>query len=130
MSSDKKQKLSPMRADRRAALRSGLLVLRVEHGGTNTFFGYASSLGKLGMALPTINPRKLGSEYDLSFKFPGDGIEVICRGRVVWVNDADPEPGKNPGMGIEFLDLDKGTGDKIEEWIKAGCETMQTPAKK
>jgi Tfp pilus assembly protein PilZ len=130
MSNEENKKLSPMRADRRAALRSGLLVLRVEHGGTNSFFGYANCLGKLGMGVPTINPRKLGSEYDLSFKFPGDGTEVACRGRVVWVNETDPEPGKNPGMGIEFLDLDKGTGDKIEEWIKAGCKPLETPKKK
>lgn len=130
MSSDEKQKLSPMRAERRAALRSGLLVVRVEHGETNTFFGYANSLGKLGMGIPTINPRKFGSEYDLSFKFPGDGTELRCRGRVVWVNETDPEPGKNPGMGIEFIDLDKDTGDKIEEWVKAGCKMMQRPPKK
>jgi uncharacterized protein (TIGR02266 family) len=107
-----------LRSNRRKNLRKQLLVLKVkgeDRGGV--FFGYAKTIGWGGMFISTVSPRKVGEEFEISFKTPGDGAEARCRCVVAWQRGFDPKFKEEPGMGIRFINLDVEVRAKIEEWV-------------
>ncbi len=107
-----------MRPNRRKDLRKHLLVLRVSEKSSKTFFGYAKNLSKGGMFISSTSPRRVGKEYEISFKFPGDGSETSCRCKVMWKREYSKKSSIEPGMGIMFLNLDEKTSDKINLWAE------------
>lgn len=108
-----------LRSDRRKNLRKQLLVLKVRgEDQKGVFFGYGKTLSKGGMFISSVNPRKLGEEFAISFKLDRVEKEIRCRCAVVWVREYDSMVKQEPGMGIKFLDLDDETREEINEWIK------------
>lgn len=108
-----------LRSDRRKFLRKQILVLKVRgEDKKGSFFGYGKTIGRGGMFIASVNPKKVGEEFDISFKLPGGGVDVRCRCVVAWQREYDPDTKHEPGMGIKFLDLANDVRDKIEEWIK------------
>jgi Tfp pilus assembly protein PilZ len=118
MGSNKEPEYVPLREDRRKDLRSQLLVLRVKSADKKTFFGYGKTLGQSGMFIASVNPQEAGSEFEISFMLPDDKTEVKCRCRVAWTRQYASAAGREPGMGIEFLDLEPHIKAKIDEWVK------------
>lgn len=115
----KKDDYTVLRSDKRAHLRKQILVIKVRgEDDKGAFFGYGKDISRGGMFITTVNPRKFGEEFDIAFKLAGEGIEVKCRCRVQWLREYDPKVKYEPGMGIQFLDIDNETADKIEEWAK------------
>ncbi|TAN60732.1 hypothetical protein EPN18_08030 [bacterium] len=108
-----------LRSNRRKTLRKHLLVLKVKGvDEKGVFFGYGKTLGRDGMFITTVNPKKAGEEFDICFKLATEDIEVKSRCRVVWARGFDPSLKKEPGMGIQFVDLMSEVRDKIDEFIK------------
>lgn len=107
-----------LRSDRRKNLRSQLLVLKVKgEDRSGVFFGYAKTIGRGGMFISTVSPRKVGEEFEISFKPPGGGAHARCRCAVAWQRGFDPKFKEEPGMGIRFINLDVEIRAKIEEWV-------------
>ena len=108
-----------LRSDKRAHLRKQILVIKVRgEDDKGVFFGYGKDISRGGMFITTVNPRKTGEEFDIAFKLAGEGIEVKCRCRVQWLREYDPKIKYEPGMGIQFLNIENEAADKIEEWAK------------
>ncbi len=107
-----------LRPDRRKALRRHLLVLKVQDGAGNVFFGYAKNLSRGGMFVATVNPRGVGEEFSISFELAEEGIKVRCRCRVMWSRQFDPEHlDREPGMGLKFIDIDEDSAERIDAWV-------------
>lgn len=109
-----------LRSDRRKNLRKQLLVLRVRgEDNKGVFFGYAKTISRGGMFISSVNPKKMGEEFEITFKLDEKaGREIKCRAVVVWIRQYDSLIKQEPGMGIKFIDLDDATRDEIDEWIK------------
>ncbi len=108
-----------LRSDKRAHLRKQILVIKVRgEDDKGVFFGYGKDISRGGMFITTVNPRKTGEEFNIAFKLAGEDIEVKCRCRVQWLREYDPKIKHEPGMGIQFLDINNETAEKIEEWAK------------
>ncbi|MBI5599925.1 MAG: PilZ domain-containing protein [Deltaproteobacteria bacterium] len=107
-----------MPGDKRKDLRTYLLILRVNGERDNIFFGYARNLSRSGMFISSVNPRQRGEEFEVSFKLPDDGTLVRCRCRVAWKREYDSKTKLEPGMGLEFIGLDPGIMERIDEWVR------------
>jgi uncharacterized protein (TIGR02266 family) len=129
MGRDKEPDYVKLREDRRKDLRSQLLVLKVSSGDKKTFFGYGKTLSKSGMFISSVNPRDVGEEFAISFKLPDDQTEVKCRCRVAWTREYASASEREPGMGIEFLDLDDSIKVRIDEWVKNEPKKDRPPIK-
>ncbi len=85
------------------------------------FLGYIKNLSRGGMFIATPNPKKEGEVFTVTFRLPGvETIEIRCRCRVVWQRGLDTKKGYVPGMGVEFVEQDRGLLDRIEYWISCG----------
>lgn len=117
--SPEEEKVVHLRTDRRKTLRKSILVLKVKgEGEKGVFFGYANVLGKGGMFITTVNPMEQGAEFDISFRLPGAGNDIKCRCRVAWRRQYNPaELNREPGMGIQFLDISEEMVSEIEGFL-------------
>lgn len=107
-----------LRSDRRKNLRKQLLVLKVRgEDQRGTFFGYAKTISRGGMFITSVNPRKMGEEFEISFSLTELGREIKCRAVVVWTREYDSLTKQEPGMGIKFVDLDESIKEEIDQWI-------------
>lgn len=114
---DKDSEFVVLRSDRRKQLRKQLLVLKIKgEDSKGVFFGYAKTISRGGMFIASVNPRKVGEEFAITFKLPFIDRDIKCRCAVVWMREYEPHK-QDPGMGIKFMDLDDETRDKIEEWV-------------
>lgn len=108
-----------LRSDRRKNLRRQILVLKVKGvDQKGTFFGYCKTVSRGGMFITSVNPRRLGEEFDITFMLTGDDLEIKCRCVVVWVREYDAYNRQEPGMGIKFVDLGEEIKDRIDAWME------------
>lgn len=108
-----------LRSDRRKNLRRQILVLKVKgEDRKGTFFGYCKTVSRGGMFITSVNPRRLGEEFDITFTLTGDGLEIKCRCVVAWVREYDAYNRQEPGMGIKFVDLSEEIRDRIDAWME------------
>ena len=83
---------------------------------------YAANISAGGMFVRTRTPNPLGSMIYLQFKLK-DGQKVIeGLGKVVHVN---PPEHAVPGMGIEFVNLDRDSRKLIDEIIEERVEELE-----
>ena len=108
-------------SDPRRNLRSPLLVLRVRlDDGRKTFFGYAKNISRGGIFIATINPKEVGSRFQVEIPLPPPLCRTLqCFCEVVWTRDFSKGSLYEPGMGLKFLDLPAEMADRIEGWIKS-----------
>ena len=67
-----------------------------------------SNLSFGGCCIATNRPLEQGSMVRFSFRLPGIDRQVICKGKVCWVQDPDPAAGSaqvTGAMGIQFLEI-------------------------
>lgn len=112
-----------MSAEKRRDARHAMRV-RMDYrnrGGGDFLFEYSMNISKGGIFILTEDPLPVGTLVEMRFQPPGmeDVLEVV--GRVVWVNEFRPESddNPNPGMGIQFEDLDAGDKALIAEVVRA-----------
>ncbi|MBI5642082.1 MAG: PilZ domain-containing protein [Deltaproteobacteria bacterium] len=116
-SDEKEAEFVVLRSDRRKTLRKQLLVLKIKgEDKKGVFFGYAKTVSRGGMFIASVTPRKVGEEFEITFRLPFLDYDLKCRCAVVWMREYEPHK-QDPGMGIKFIDLDDEIKDKIEEWV-------------
>ncbi|MBI5343921.1 MAG: PilZ domain-containing protein [Deltaproteobacteria bacterium] len=108
-----------LRGNRRKNFRKQILVLRVSAGDKGAFFGYGKTISRDGMFITSVNPRKLGEEFEISFRLPAVGTQIRSKCSVIWRREYDPKLKHEPGMGLKFVDLTTEMRDKIDEWVKS-----------
>jgi type IV pilus assembly protein PilZ len=106
-------------ADRRINERV-LVDIEVDYKADDTFlFAYITDISAMGIFVQTNNPEPEGTRLNLCFRAPKElgGNLIELEGEVVWVNHHRPgdTQGRNPGMGIQFVDL---TPQKREEVMR------------
>jgi uncharacterized protein (TIGR02266 family) len=77
---------------------------------------HAVNLSVGGMFIATSDPRPFGVLVYLQFRVADGGTLIEGLGRVVHVNHPDTN---EPGMGIEFVNLDEGSREFIDAVINA-----------
>ncbi|MCP4449755.1 MAG: TIGR02266 family protein [Myxococcales bacterium] len=102
--------------------RRVLVDLEVDYGNADNFlFSYISDISETGIFIRTNTPEKPGTRLNLRF-MPNDGNRQILQleGEVIWVNGLRPEnpDNLNPGMGVNFVDLDRDSRHRLVEYIK------------
>ncbi len=112
-------------SDRRTNLRGTILVTQVKMGDERRyFFGYAKNVSRSGIFIQTVSPKKVGDKFNIEFTIPKTDILVKCVCEVVWSRPYSKAGNDEPGMGLNFVDLDPTVANKIEAWVlsQAGTE--------
>ena len=80
---------------------------------------YAHNLGTGGIFLATERSFEPGDEFSIEFMIPRAENPTNCRARVAWVNAAEKmkRPDLPPGIGLEFLDLDKDFRHALQQFV-------------
>ena len=102
--------------------RRVLVDLEVDYGNVDNFlFAYISDISETGIFIRTNDPEKPGTRLNLRF-MPDDGNRQMLQleGEVIWVNAFRPEnpDNINPGMGVNFVGLDRDSRHRLVEYIK------------
>ena len=112
------QEISNKKPDERKAFRSPIIILKVSEDGTREhLFGYARNISRSGLFITSINPRKPGEQYSISFKIPDTPICVRCRCEVIWMRKFKRNSTHDPGFGVRFLDLPEDAALALDKWI-------------
>ena len=91
------------------------LDVNYRHGDTY-LFSRASDASELGIFLVSDTPLPTGAKLELEFKAPNTREPIRVAGRVAWVETGTH--GKDPGMGIQFLDLTPEVQKRIRALIR------------
>lgn len=97
-----------------------IVSLQVDYRAADTFlFAYIADLSEMGIFIRTNAPHAPGTKLNLSFAPPGQP-RLDLEGRVIWVNPPlhNGEPGRNPGMGVQFVDLTVQQRDRLMHLVK------------
>lgn len=97
-----------------------LVDIEVDYKADDTFlFAYITDISAMGIFVQTNNPEPIGTRLNLCFRTPQElGAQMIeIEGEVIWINPHRPKDaqGRNPGMGIRFVDL---TSQQREEILR------------
>jgi uncharacterized protein (TIGR02266 family) len=96
------------RQDRRHATRVPVDI-EVDYQCEGTYlFSFITDLGALGVFLRTNNPYVVGTRLNVSFKPPGEALELQVAGEVRWISpfrSGGFQTPAEPGMGVAFVDL-------------------------
>jgi type IV pilus assembly protein PilZ len=125
-SKDRRRRALPVPDDRRTAQdrrehERVLVSFEVDYRCDDTFlFAYITDLSAMGIFVQTSTPHAPGTQLNLSFKPPGGGPPIDIEGRVIWVNRPRPESpeSRNPGMGVQFMDLTPPQREQIMGLIR------------
>ncbi len=88
--------------------------------GGNFLFEYSKNISRGGIFIETHHPLPKGSKIVVRFQPPGNESELEVEGEVVWVNPfVEGGENPNPGMGIQFMNMDEETRGVIASIVKA-----------
>jgi len=88
--------------------------------GGNFLYEYTENISTGGLFIGTTEPLVVGTEVEMRFQPPGAEDVLEVTGTVMWVNpvrEGDDNP--NPGMGIQFGELDDETKSQLAEVVRA-----------
>ena len=124
---DRRRSLTPVGtearsgADRRIHERV-LVDIEVDYKADETFlFAYITDISAMGIFVRTNNPEPEGTRLNLTFRAPQElgGHIVEVEGEVIWINPFRPnEPTRQPGMGIQFVDLTPQQRDEVMRMVR------------
>lgn len=82
-------------------------------------FEYTSNVSRGGIFLATRNPLPVGTVIKMRFSLPSNSCKVEVKGKVAWINEYKPgKKNRNPGMGVEFVNLSDEDMMAITQLIK------------
>ncbi len=103
-------------SERRESTRYDVrLEVNYRHG-DNYLFSRTSDASDLGIFLVSENPLPVGSSLELEFNAPHSREPIRVLGTVTWVEHG--ASGKEPGMGIKFLELTPQVQTRIKSLIR------------
>ncbi|HMU38637.1 MAG TPA: TIGR02266 family protein [Pseudomonadota bacterium] len=106
-------------ADRRVHERI-VVDWAVDYRSSETFlFAYISDISAMGIFVRTRSPEPSGTRLNLRFSPPG-GPSMDLEGEVIWVNPPrdDDDKSRQPGMGIQFVDLSDAQKDLLGRLVR------------
>ncbi len=103
---------TPRKAER---LQHELLVAYRTVDGFITDFAVNISRG--GMFINSRQPLAIGSVVRLIISLPDAAFPFDLSGRVIRVQQYDPNSKEMPGMGIEFIDVDEEKRARLERFV-------------
>jgi len=97
--------------------------LEVDYKSADNFlFAYITDISAMGIFVQTNNPEPEGTRLNLCFRTPPElgGKPMELEGEVIWVNHHRPNDssGRNPGMGIRFVDLTPQQRDEVMRMVR------------
>lgn len=101
-----------------------LVDLEVDYRSDETFlFAYITDISAMGIFVRTVTPEPPGTRLNLRFSPPaqmGLGGVLELEGVVIWINPFRPgdRENLNPGMGIQFVDLDPEQRDRLKRLVR------------
>ncbi len=102
--------------DRRGKTRYDVkLDVNYRHGDVY-LYSRASNASEFGIFLVSDTPLPRGSTLELEFRIPHTREPLTVSGEVRWVEDG--AGGQEPGMGIQFTNLDPETQRRIRSLIR------------
>ncbi len=117
MNEDEKPQNPP---DKRKYLREPIIIFKVtEDTQLQPLFGYAENISRGGFYVASINPRKPGDRFRISFQIPNTDIKVRCQCEVVWARKYSKSGKLEPGYGVKFMDIPEDIAVAIDDWVSA-----------
>ncbi|MGH7336415.1 MAG: response regulator [Myxococcota bacterium] len=95
-------------------------------GNGNDIWGWARNVSRGGMFVETDIELEPDSEFQIEFTMPDTSILVQPTARVVWRRPAGHERG--PGMGLQFLKLDRDAAQWLEQYVYERSTGVEAPA--
>ena len=103
--------------DRRKSERIPVVV-RVDYSTVDDFFSeFTANVNEGGIFIETEERHPPDTLVSLQFSLPGSSEPLQVTGRVVWSTPGGPD--QNPGIGIEFEDLDQRARQRIDELVRS-----------
>jgi len=120
MSESENTEYTEEQKNKRRAVRAPLIVEKIPCGdGYKTLFGYAKNVSCGGLFISTVKPREPGEKFLIELTLPTKPpYKIRCQCQVVWKHLFKRKDQQEPGMGLRFLDLAEGDGDRIEAWVE------------
>jgi CheY-like chemotaxis protein len=78
--------------------------------------GILLDISETGMDVLTSEPQVPGTLLRFHLQLPDGAVEINAQGRVAWANP-------NGQTGVQFLDLDEATSERLKAWLKAAAPT-------
>jgi type IV pilus assembly protein PilZ len=106
-------------ADRRVHARVTVDIEVDYKSADNFLFAYITDISAMGIFIRTNAPEPPGTRINLRFTPPGSE-QLSLEGRVMWVNPYRPGSydNINPGMGVQFVDLDAEQREQIVNLVR------------
>lgn len=83
-----------------------------------TFEGLTGGIGGGGFFIESSAPLKQGTELSLEFSLPDRPYEQLrAKAKVAWVRNKPERYLLFPGMGVQFVDIDKNTQDLLVDLV-------------
>ena len=124
MTQDRRKELTPVVDDRRGPDRRVHervpVDLEVDYRASDTFlFAYITDISAMGIFVRTETPEPKGARINMRFRVAG-GELMELEGVVVWVNPvvADDVEGRNPGMGVEFMNFSAAQREEMLRLVR------------
>ena len=77
-----------------------------------------------GLFIKTTRDYRIGDQIFLMLSLPDDPERTGVAGQVVWVTPPSAQGSHIPGIGVQFLEQDRGaTRDKIETFLAGALNT-------
>jgi type IV pilus assembly protein PilZ len=95
--------------------------IEVDYSADDTFlFAYITDISAMGIFVRTNTPEPPGTRLILRFTPPGGEEALAFEGEVIWINPLRPGDleNRNPGMGIQFVELEPPQRDLILQLVK------------
>ncbi|MCK5799179.1 MAG: TIGR02266 family protein, partial [Deltaproteobacteria bacterium] len=90
---------------------------------SNLYTGFTNDISEGGVFVTTHQLLPIGTEVEIEVSFADvGGPSVKARAVVRWIRDEDAGEG-DPGLGVNFLDLD----DEIRTWIQRFVDSQRQP---
>jgi diguanylate cyclase (GGDEF)-like protein/PAS domain S-box-containing protein len=87
--------------------------------GTDEADGTILNIGSRGVLLETARPLELGGKVGMSFRLPGESVDIAAVGQVVRVADGDKGLSR---IGVEFLIFRGDARDRIVSFVESSSE--------
>jgi uncharacterized protein (TIGR02266 family) len=111
------QPLLQQAPDARAHNRADFEV-EVSLGSDHNFYqGFSENLSEGGLFVATHSLREVGSDVSIEFSLPGRDTPIRAKAIVRWLRIYSETSDGQPGMGLQFVDLDASAIEAIRTFV-------------
>lgn len=107
------------RTERRRKVRHPIEVEQEFAG--RRFLATTRDIGAAGMFIASPEPFVPGDFVRVRFELPGTSSHIALEAQVVWSEVADPDCGKEAGVGVRFLDAPDWVVAEVRRFVEEGA---------